>query len=61
MQIKGNLMNQIWENSKKYNFGPDFGQFYPKFGPQNFFFVGFTSTKYYTLLQATIVCNVKEN
>ena len=27
----------------------------------NFFFMGFTSTKYYTLLQAIIVCYFKEN
>ena len=30
-------MNKIWEDGKKPNFGPDFGLFGPKLGP-NFFF-----------------------
>ena len=30
-------MNQTLENCKKSNFGPDFGLFWPKFGPKNFF------------------------
>ena len=29
--------------------------------PQKFFFVASTPTRYYTLLQANIVCNFKEN
>ena len=35
--FKGKLMKQIWENDKKTNFGPDFGLFWPKFGPKIFF------------------------
>ena len=30
-------MNQTWENGEKTNFRLDFGPFWPKFGPQNFF------------------------
>ena len=30
-------MNQTWENGEKTNFRLDFGLFWPKFGPQNFF------------------------
>ena len=37
MQFKGKPMNQTCENGKKSNFGPDFGLFWPKFGPQKFF------------------------
>ena len=54
-------MNQTRENSKKPNFGPDFGQFSAKSGPKNFFCVTFTSTRCETLLQAIIVCNFKAN
>ena len=36
--------------TKKPSFGPNFSQFWPKFGPPNFF-VGFTSTRCYALLQ----------
>ena len=36
-------MNQIWENGKKPNFGPDFGLFGPNLGIQ-FFFADFTSS-----------------
>ena len=32
MQFQGKLMNQIWENSKKPKFGPDFGPFGPNLG-----------------------------
>ena len=46
--------------TKKPCFGPDFGLFGPKLGPKNFF-VDFTCNKSYTLLQANIVCNFKEN
>ena len=47
--------------AKKTNFGPDFGRFWPTFDPPKFFFVGFDFTRCYTLLQAIIVCNFKEN
>ena len=46
---------------QKTDFWPDFGLFWPKFGSQIIFFVGFTYTRCYTLLQAIIVCNFKEN
>ena len=39
-------MNQTWEKGKKTNFGPNFN---PNLVPE---FVGFTSTRSYTLLQA---------
>ena len=38
--------------------GPDFG---PNFGHEGFFFMSFTSIRCYTLLQAIIICNFKEN
>ena len=41
--------------------GPDFGQFCPKFAPQIFVCVDFTSTRCWTWLQAIIVCNFKEH
>ena len=51
-------MNKTWENGKKPNFESNFG---PNLGPQ-IFFVSFPSIRYcYTLLQANIVYNVKEN
>ena len=37
MQFKGKLMNEIWENGKKLNFGPDFGLFDPNLGLSFFF------------------------
>ena len=37
MQFRGKLINQTRGNGKKPNFGPAFGPFWPKFGPQNFF------------------------
>ena len=37
MQFKVKLINQTWVNGKKANFGPDFGPFWPIFGPRNFF------------------------
>ena len=43
MQYIGKLINQTWENSKKPNFGPDFGLIGPNLGPK-IFFVGLTST-----------------
>ena len=52
-------MNPTWENGRKPHFGPQFGPFWPKFGPK-IFFVGFTPI-YYTLLQAIIAWNLQEN
>ena len=37
-------------------FGPDFGLFRPKK-----FFMGFSLTRYFKLLQAITVCNFKKN
>ena len=37
MLFQGKLLNQTWQNSKKPSFRHDFGWFWPKFGPQNFF------------------------
>ena len=45
---------------KNLSFGPDFGPFGPNFDPKTFF-VDFTSTRCYTLLQVITVCNFKEN
>ena len=53
-------MNQTWEIGQKPSFGPNFGPFCPKFGPQ-IFFMSFTSTRCCALVQAIIVCNFKEN
>ena len=51
-------MNKTWENGKKPKFESNFG---PNLGPQ-IFFVSFTTIwHFYTLLQANIVYNVKEN
>ena len=36
MQFQEKLMNQTWENYKKSNFGPDFGQFVHIWAPKNF-------------------------
>ena len=36
MQFQEKLMNQTWENSKKPDFGPDFGPFGLNFGPKIF-------------------------
>ena len=44
-------MNQTWENNKKSL----------TFSSPEFFFVGFTSIRCYTLFQAINVCNFKEN
>ena len=46
--------------AKKLILGLVLACFDPKFVPQNFF-VGFTSTRCYTLLQAITLCNFKEN
>ena len=60
MQFSGKQMNQTWKKDKKPNFGPDFGLFDLNLGPQTFF-AGFTSTSSWTLFQAIILCNLKEN
>ena len=52
-------MNQTWENGKKTIFGPDFCLFLPKFVPPNFF-LGFSSTRCSTLLQAITVYNSRK-
>ena len=53
-------MNQPSEMGKKPSFGTNFDPFGPNLNPQNFFMY-FTTTKYHTLLQAIIVCSLKEN
>ena len=54
-------MNQTWENDeKKRVLGPILACFGPNLVPK-IFFVGLTSTRFYTLLQTTIACNFKEN
>ena len=53
-------MSQTWENGKTPSFRPNLGLFWLKSGPP-IFFVGFTSTWCYALLQAIVVCNFKEN
>ena len=37
MQFKRKVMNQISENGKKPNFGPDFDPFGQNLGPKDFF------------------------
>ena len=59
IQFQRKLMNQTWKNGQKHSARPDFHSFWPKFGP--IFFLGFTSTRCYALLQAIIVHNSKEN
>ena len=61
IQLQGQLINLTWENGKKPSLRPYFGLFWPIFGTQRVFFVGFTSSKCYTLLEAIIVCNFEEN
>ena len=60
MQFQKKLTNQTWEKVKKTNFWTDFDIFGPNLEPK-FFLIYSTSTSSETLLQATIVCNVKEN
>ena len=60
MLFQGKLMNLTWENGKKPSFRNDFDPFGPNLGPK-FFFMNFTSTTCYKLLQAIIVRNFKEN
>ena len=57
MQFQGKVINQTWKNGKNPSFKPNFT---PNL-VQKMFFVGFTSTTLYALLQAIIVCNFKEN
>ena len=47
-------MIQTWENGEKANFGPDLGSFSP------IFFVSFTSTSSYKLLQDINLSNLYE-
>ena len=54
-------MNETWENDKKTLI---LGFILVRFSPNlvsKIFFVGFISSRYYTLLQAIIICNFKEN
>ena len=37
MQFQGKLINRTWENSRRPNFGPDFGLFGPNLGPKDFY------------------------
>ena len=60
MQFKGKLMKQIGQNDKKPNFRSNFGPFGSNLGLQTFS-AGFTSTSSYTLFQAIILCNLKQN
>ena len=60
MQFQEKLMNQTWENGKKPSFKPGFGPFGLHSDAKNFL-VGFTSTRWYALLQAIVVCNFKQN
>ena len=50
-------MNQTWENGKKKLI---LGLILTHFDPKSFF-EDFTFPRYYTLLQAIIVCYLKEN
>ena len=52
-------MNQTWENGKNLILGLIFGSFDPNFGFRIIF--GFISTSCQTVLQAIILCNLKEN
>ena len=56
-QFQGKLKKQTLEKIKKPSFWPVFSQIW---SPKSFF-VGFTSTRYYTMLPAIILCNFKEN
>ena len=47
-------MMQAWENDQNSNFRPSFG-------PPKIFPMGFTSTGSFTMFQAIILCNFKEN
>ena len=62
VQFQEKLINQTGENGWKPSFGP---QFWPVLtqilSRNNFFCVGFTSTRCYALLKAIIVWNFKEN
>ena len=61
MQFQRKLMNLFLENGKKPSFSPDFGLFFAQIWSPKILFVGFTSSRCYTLLQAIIVCNFKDN
>ena len=53
-------MNQTCEKANKTNFGSHFGSFGPHLVP-TYFFVNFTTTGSWTLFQAFILLNLKEN
>ena len=53
MQFQEKPINKTWENGKNLDSGTILAL--------KIFLVGFTSTRYYTLLQAIIVCNFKKN
>ena len=59
MQFQGKLTNQTWEKGKKPSFRTNFGTFGPNLGPK-IFFIDFTSTKCYTLLQAIMASNSRK-
>ena len=64
MQFQGKQMCQTWENGKKPSSRSILAPLAQIWTPKNFiwiFLVGFTSTRCYTLLQAIIVCNFKNN
>ena len=60
MEFKGKLMNPTGKKKtgKKTNFGSDF---LAHVWPPKILLVDFASARCYTLLQAIIVCNFKEN
>ena len=68
VQYQEKIIIRPWENGKNFNFGPNLepqkliilARFAPNLVPQ-FFFVGLTSTRCYTLLQAITVYHFKEN
>ena len=59
MEFLGKLMNLTYENGNKCSFGPNFGFFGTNLVPK--IFLRFISTRCYTLLQAIIVWNFREN
>ena len=57
IQFHGKLMIQTREYGEKPHFGPDLGSLDPNSGPLTFFYKSST----WTLFQAIILCNLKEN
>ena len=60
MQVQRKLMNQTSENGEKANFGPNLGPFSPNLGPQ-IFFANLPLLVAKKIVQAIILCNLKEN